>query len=361
MMRGSVMRTFLLALACVACATALFAAPRSAHAQTLSVGEFSTRLDTAERLVTSASSSLETTAAGATLADSVDALLPRALDVAEGTRTISVDLSEVTAAAGLVRSAGTALARRDAAGQLGVRLTALRTAVGVVGTATADPADPAALHTLVSALPRSTNTAEDWLNTQIQKALNWLAGWLDSLGPRGNAPATGANRAITLLVLVVPVLLAVFVLVRALRARRRRGAAAAVPAASAAPGAPAVAAAANLPQDALGFAQGLAAAGAHRDAVRALYGGAARHLVEAGAVTRMRTRTNLEMLRDVSAADPELAAPFAALTRDFERAWYGHGDPGAPGFEHARASYERIVIGAPAPDGAVQPESGGPR
>jgi hypothetical protein len=62
----------------------------------------------------------------------------------------------------------------------------------------------------------------------------------------------------------------------------------------------------------------------------------------------MRTRTNREMLRDVTRAAPPLAAPFERLTGDFERAWYGHADPGSDGFERARSSYEHVVEGAPA-------------
>jgi hypothetical protein len=63
----------------------------------------------------------------------------------------------------------------------------------------------------------------------------------------------------------------------------------------------------------------------------------------------MRTRTNREMLRDVTASAPELAAPFEDLTTDFERAWYGHAEPGPVGFDRARGAYEQVVCGAVAP------------
>jgi len=166
-----------------------------------------------------------------------------------------------------------------------------------------------------------------------------------------------------LIVVAVPVVLALVVILRALRSFRRRKKASGAGELPEAPGSPAVAAAADLPTDALGYAESLAASGAHREAVRALYGGAARHLVDTGAVTRMRTRTNLEMLRDVAAAAPDLAGPFEALTREFERDWYGHADPGSAGFERARCEYGRIVDAAAAagPEAPDAPEAGDDR
>ena len=224
----------------------------------------------------------------------------------------------------------------------------MRAAVAVRSGTGADPSDPGALARIVGALPTQSSNADDWLNTQIQKFLEWLTKLLGGSGEAAAPGSAAASRIAMAVVLALPILLALIVLVRALLARRRRrGTAGAGPEADdVTPSAPAVAAAANLPPDALGYAEQLAAAGAHRDAVRALYGGAARHLVEEGAVSRMRTRTNQEMLRDVAGAAPALAAPFATLTGDFERAWYGHADPGAAGFEHARTSYERVVEGA---------------
>jgi hypothetical protein len=355
-MRRPFARTVALALTCAALAAAVSGAPAVARAATLTVSEFATRLEQAQALVSGEKGALETTAAAVALADRIDGLLPVSVGVREGTRTIEVDLSGVTASVRGMRQAGTTAERRTAAEDLDTRLVALRSAVGSESaTAAADPTDPAALAELVAAQPRTTNTLQDWLNAQIEKFLNWLGGLLSRLGPSGPAPATGANRATMLLVLAVPVLLALIVLTRALLARRRRAAAGRAPEQSVTAGGPAVAAAADLPVDALGHARRLAAAGAHRDAVRALYGGAARHLVEAGAVTRMRTRTSLEMLRDVAAAAPALAGPFESLTGDFERAWYGHADPGGAGFEHARVAYERVVARASRP--AASPAS----
>jgi hypothetical protein len=309
----------------------------------VTVAQFASRLDSARGLVAAQKAGLDTTSAASALADGVDALLPASLSVAEGTRTISVDLSGVVASTREIRAAGTTAGRRAAAGRLATRLDSMRAAVADIPGAAADPSDPAALRDLVAAVPHSSSAGDDWLNAQIQKFLEWVSKLLDSITPSTWGGNAGAARATMVVVLAIPVLLALIVLVRALRTRRRRATAGTGPAAAAPSGTPAVAAAADLPADALGYARRLAAAGEHRDAVRALYGGAARHLVEEGAVSRMRTRTNREMLRDVTASAPAAAVPFEALTGDFERAWYGHADPGADGFERARGAYIRVV------------------
>jgi len=345
-----------------ACALAAATPTVARAAAPLSVSEFSDRLARAHTLVSAQRSGLETTTAASALADGVDSLLPPVLGVREGTRTIAVDLGGVSDATGELRVAETTAARRAAAVRLLARIDALSAAVaGTAGTTTAtvDPSDPAAVHEMVAALPRSSSTADDWLNTQIQKFLEWVAQLLDRMAPGSAGGNAAAARVTMILVIAIPVLLALIVLMRALRTRRRRATAGVASAPEAAPGAPAVAAAADLPADALGYAARLAAAGAHRDAVRALYGGAARHLVEGGAVSRLRTRTNREMLRDVAVSAPAAAPAFEALTGEFERAWYGHADPGSVGFEHARAEYVRVVGSVPetgdAADGSPAP------
>jgi hypothetical protein len=355
-------RTLALALMGAAMLTgALIPSGAARASDRVTVPQFASRLDSARGLVAAQKAGLETTAVAAALADGVDAVLPATLTVAEGTRTITVDLSDVVSSTAGIRTASTAALRRAAAGRLSTRLDALRSAVADVPGAATDPSDPAALRDLVAAVPRSSSAGNDWLNAQIQKFLEWLTKLLDSIAPNTAGGNAGAARVTMFLVVAIPVLLALIVLVRALRTRRRRAAAGTDVTMDAVPGSPAVAAAADLPADALGYAQRLAAAGEHRDAVRALYGGAARHLVEAGAVARMRTRTNREMLRDVAASAPALAVSFEALTGDFDRAWYGHADPGADGFEHARGAYVRVVApeaSAAPPASAASPEGG---
>ena len=362
MRRAAVARVCVVALA-FAGAVAMWAGPARAAAEPLTVSEFSARLGQARDLVTHPS--LATTGAAASAADSLDALLPATLEVAEGTRTITVDLTQALVDVRALRSAPTAEVRAAAAKRLLTRLDAMRAAVATAYS-TDDPVDPDALVRIVGALPAQSTRADDWLNNQIQKILEWFAKLFGQTGPSTTPGSALASRITMVVVLALPVLLAFIVLVRALLARRRRsGAAGTALELETVPGAPAVAAAADLPSDALGYAEGLSAAGAHRDAVRALYGGAARHLVDEGAVSRMRTRTNREMLRDVTDAAPAIAPPFESLTGDFDRAWYGHADPGAEGFAHARSSYERVVsdpatpAAAPIPDPPHDVPSGG--
>ena len=364
MTRRTAVRTLALALLSVAMLAGALAVPVVARAAVpVSGAEFARRIDQARTLVGAQKAGLDTTTAASALADGVDALLPATLGVAEGTRTLAVDLGGVADATGQIRIAETTAARRAAAGRLLVRLDALQAAVSRgPATSASDPSDPEALRQMVSALPRSSTTADDWLNAQIQKLLEWITQVLDRMAPASAGSNAAAARVTMVLVIAIPVLLALIVLVRALRTRRRRATAGAQPDFEPPPGLPAVAAAADLPADALGYAMRLAAAGAHRDAVRALYGGAARHLVEGGAVSRMRTRTNREMLRDVVAAAPAAAPAFEELTCEFERAWYGHADPGTAGFDHAREEYVRVIgaarDAAPAPAVVTDPDAG---
>lgn len=115
--------------------------------------------------------------------------------------------------------------------------------------------------------------------------------------------------------------------------------------------APAHAAAEGLPDDVAGYAAAAAAQGRHREAVRALFGGVARALVQAGVVAHARTRTTAELLADACAARSSLGAPLADLAGVFEPAWYGHLDPGADGYRAARRHFDEIMhaIGGGAP------------
>jgi hypothetical protein len=286
------------------------------------------------------------------LADRVDALLPEGLDVAEGTATVAVtDDATVRVLTSRLRGAVAGGARRDVTTQLAAHLASMREAIGGAGTS---PSDPVALRELLAARPATTGSGGNWLDQQIQKVLQWAADWLAKLEPS----VTGASpflpsRLIPVVVIAVPVLLVAWVLVRARRRRRRANGESSV-AGSPTSAAPVVAAAAGLPDDPLAYAELLASEGRHRDALRVLYGGAARHLVETGVVTRMRTRTDLEMLRDVRDAAPSLAPAFGRLTASFESAWYGHTDPGGHGFYRARESYESVVA-----DSSLDEASGG--
>lgn len=106
---------------------------------------------------------------------------------------------------------------------------------------------------------------------------------------------------------------------------------------------PAHAAAEGLPDDVAGYAAAAAAEGRHREAVRALFGGAARALVSTGVVAHARTRTTAELLADVRAARSALGVPLADLAGVFEPAWYGHLDPGADGYSAARRHFDEVM------------------
>jgi hypothetical protein len=334
------------------------AGPGPARAATITAGEFASRLESATGAVRVAASDATSVTLAADAADRVDLLLPVDLRVAEGTATVVVaDDSEVHRLTADLRAAADTGQRASAATDLESHLASMERAAA---SGAEDRSGPAALAALLAARPITTSSGDTWINQQIAKVLKVIADWLGSLDLfNSRAAPFSAGRILSYLVIVVPVLLVMWVV---LRARRRRGATgprqgAASPT-SAAP--PAVVAAADLPADPLTYAEALAAAGQTRDAVRALYGGAARHLVEAGVVHRMRTRTNHEMLRDVAAASPELAGAFGRLTADFEAAWYGHADPGAPGFHRARESYAWVVA-QPGPSAtAPAPPTTGP-
>jgi hypothetical protein len=330
--------------------TAVFAAwllsAGVAHAAPVSAAAFRAKIGSAIATVTAAQSSLASAGVAADVAMDVEMLLPLGLEVTEGTRTITVaDDATVHLLTGRLRSAGTSDARREAADRLENHLVSMRSAAGA--PAGKQPWDAGALAALLKDRPVTTDSAQNWLNQQLLKILEAVSRWLSALFGSGSGADAGAvSRLLQYVVVLVPAIIVTWILVRAVR-RRRCGASSDVQAPDEATSAPAVAAAADLPEDPLAYARLLEGRGEHREAVRVLYGGAARHLVEAGVVARMRTRTNHEMLRDVRRSAPALAPSFENLTDEFERAWYGHADPGADGFVSASRVYQALLSDAP--------------
>ncbi len=206
------------------------------------------------------------------------------------------------------------------------------------------PSDPAALKRLLAQMPATVDTGGAsrllaWANSVVRAIVRWLMGVASAPG------GSTAVRSVEIAVLVTLSLLLAWVLFRivvrwrrslASRERRTRDGVAA----------PAVAAAEGLPADALAHAESLAGEGRFRDAVRALFGGAARSLVDLGLIGRMRTRTNAELLADVSPVSPEVAGPLRGLSDAFEAAWYGRIEPGASGYSAARHSYDAVLEAA---------------
>jgi hypothetical protein len=284
------------------------------------------------------------------LAREVSALLPDAETVTVEGRAVEVrDAGMRSALAGL-RDAGSAEARRAACERLETHLGSLRGVVGPVDPPA--PSDPKALVELLAAQrsgPGSSDLSRR-LNELFAKLLAKALEWFQRLSA---APGGSAGlRTVTVAVLVLLSAVLMWIVARTVRGWRSavavgeragaRGAGAAV-----------VSAAEDLPPDAVAYAEGLARAGRYREGVRALFGAAARSLAEAGLVTRTRTRTNGELLAELVPAHPLAAAALRPLSARFEVAWYGHRDPGEPGFAAARASYDAVLRAA-----ASGPEAG---
>ncbi|MCL4079397.1 DUF4129 domain-containing protein [Coriobacteriia bacterium Es71-Z0120] len=184
----------------------------------------------------------------------------------------------------------------------------------------------------------------------LQRLQKRLLSWLERVMSRvfGSKAASTGFEAAYYVALAVSALVAAWLVWRVLsslrgggRGRRRRR-----DAASALAGEPVVDAARDLPNDALAFADAEAASGRFREAVRALFGGAARALVEHGAIPAAKTRTTAEILRDVAEHAPAAHRPLAALAAAFEPAWYGHQDPGRDGYERARQAFLEMQAAA---------------
>lgn len=205
--------------------------------------------------------------------------------------------------------------------------------------------DPALLSRIMAEEGVAGGSAAQQLLRKLQERLfSWLERLLSSVF--GSAASSGFEVAYYV-ALAVSALVAAWLIWRVLsavrgtgRARRRRGA----PAGSG--GEPVVEAARDLPEDALAYADAEAAAGRLREAVRALFGGAARTLVERGVVPVAKTRTTREILHDVAEHAPNAHQPFAELARIFEPAWYGHQDPRRDGYDRARQAYLETLAAA---------------
>ncbi len=271
------------------------------------------------------------------LAGRLSALLPRTevVDVADG-HSVVVDNAVYDSLVMSFEVAADGPARAALLKDIGGHLDSLERGLGRSGQPPAE--DPEALARLLG-----THRAEQ--RSAFSEAFSRLVERIGIALQRWWAAASGspggrtAMRAVTVAVLAGMTLLIVVVAVR-VAVRARRGLAPATAASRPREGADAVvAAAAGLPGDPLAFADALAASGETREALRALFGGAARMLVEAGFVVQARTRTNAELLLEVRPRSQAAYEPLARLCRGFERAWYGHHVPDAGAFAAARADY----------------------
>ncbi len=205
------------------------------------------------------------------------------------------------------------------------------------------------------AVPQDADALDALLADQVKESRNpvseWFAALVDRLGEfilklwdSSEATPGGAStmRIATIVVLVGLALGLLWMLVRVVMSLRS-GTARKPARPRLASDEVVVEAALGLPADALAHADELASREEWRDAVRALFGGAARSLVETGYIVETHRRTNGELLLEIRPAAPHVYEPLAALCAVFERAWYGHHDPGATGFATARDEYLRVL------------------
>jgi hypothetical protein len=273
------------------------------------------------------------------LAAQLNTLIPARESVAMGEeQTVVVDNSVYRAMVTELDTSSTPSERGDAVDDIVAYLDSLHVAVGEPRDAGV-PSDPELLDELLGARRAETSQIEEY----IQELLERLGAWLEEL--LAGTEGSGAGVVLDWVVRGVIILLALGLLYVALRVvqRIRRSAARRDMRLSQSAVAPVVAAAEGLPDDALGHADELARQERYREAVRALYGGAARTLVDTGVVKQTRTLTSAELLTFADSEAPEVGAHLAHLTTVFESAWYGHRDPGQAGFDQAREDHLRVV------------------
>jgi len=266
-------------------------------------------------------------------------ILPAHRLVSMGEQVIEVDNTVLTSLAERLGAARDARSRTEIAEDLQGNLAAQAVAVGEPGTAV--PADPEALDELLNEQRIQERSAmSEWLAALVERIGEMLLGWWDGAG--ASPAVAGTLRVVTIVLLTLMALGLAWMLLRVV-IQLRAGTAKRAAAPRYADDAAIVAAAEGLPDDVLAHADSLAHAEQWRDAVRALFGGAARELVHAGYIIEAHRRTNGELLLEIKPAAPHVYEPLAALCGAFERAWYGHHEPGSEGYALARAEYARVL------------------
>ncbi len=277
----------------------------------------------------------------------ITVLLPPTERVDTGSGLVVVDNSTLRTYTLQLDVAVKGTTRTDLANEIRAYLASLE-AANPAGSGTLR-SDPAALKALLAeGVSPARKTLGDYLSEWIARLTDAISKWLvANLGRQG---ASFATTAATVIAVVVLAALVLFLLLRAM-ARGRRAVARRDKAAPHLTS-PVVAAAEGLPDDIVGHADSLAGQGLFREAVRALFGGAARELVDRGLLRRTRTRTDAELLDDVAPVAPGVHPPLRDLTSDFEVAWYGHVDPGEDGFRTARGRYGEVIAATKAAEAA---------
>jgi hypothetical protein len=329
------------AVASLLAACLLLATPCGVVAQERELAEwdeYAERVSRAREVAADASGELMDSRAAADLAARIYTLVPARESVRIGDdQIVSVDNSVLRSLLTELDTGEDPRERAEALEKVSAHLVSLESAVGIVGDPV--PSDPQLLAELLDDRQVDTSAVEEFIARALQRLAEWVGSLFGEVEEGGGA--TVLDWMVRVLVAVLAAILG-YVAYRVIQ-RIRRSAAERDMRLADVGGAPIVAAAEGLPADALAHADGLAAAGRYREAVRALYGGAARSLVDAGAVKQTRTLTSGELLAAAAPAIPRGKDALARLTSAFDAAWYGHRDPGETGYVRARADHVAIV------------------
>ena len=330
----------LVPLGILACCLAMVIAPARATAidGAASYSDYRGRIAQARAALDSAMPRIADQDVARKLAEDIARLLPPTELVDTGRTTVIVDNSTLRVYILKLDVAVREESRTEIAHQLDLHLASLYAANRAL--AATPRSDPAALKQLIAeGVSPARKSIGDYLAEWIAGFTNAIQKWLaDNLGVQA---ASATLKTVVWTAILTLAALVTGLIVRALL-RVRSGVAARDDAALGLTS-PVVAAAEGLPDDILGHADALAGQGRFRDAVRALFGGAARDLVDRGLLRRTRTRTDAELLADIASTSPAVAAPLRALTASFEVAWYGHVDPDEAGFRVARGRYGDVL------------------
>lgn len=329
-----------LAIAVALVAMALLVSPVSAQ-EGDSLEDLRSRVVEAHDLVSGATMQVETSSEAASVAQRVAELLPGAERVEVDGRVVEVDESTALALAAKLEAAGSAQERREAAEALAEHLGSMRSALGVPGEAVRE--DPVALSELLTGREVAGG---DLIQRIIQRVIEWLNSLFEGVSLEESEGGALVVKIVLWTLGVALVALVGWLILRAIRARRARDE---LPEDESDAPQPVVAAAEGLPDDPRAYAAVLAEQGLFRDAVRTLFGGAAREVVRRGLVRQTRTLTNRELLSSVRQASPGVHAPLGALAGAFDLAWYGHVDPERAGFDSAVAAYDAVIHSAGVP------------
>jgi hypothetical protein len=278
------------------------------------------------------------------LAAELNTLLP-------GTERVAIDGVVVSTDNSILRSfvarldddSTSPVQRRETMRDVARHLGSLKLAVDEAARPVIDRPD--ALHRLLADADLAARpTLSDLLAKQIARLSEWLQDWFARVfRQRGAATAGDVVLGIVIVSLAAMLVTVGVYVTRALSASLARHDERFLAEQA---GMPVVPASEGLPADAFAYAEELAAEGRFRDALRALFGGAARALVEFGLLRSTRTRTNAELLADLGSVAPPVLPPLSALSTRFERAWYGHAEPGADGYARARDYYSASMRAA---------------